>query len=1137
MQRVRFLAVSTAAVVFVCAPSAFGQGDRGTITGLVTDPAGAAVSGTEITVVHTATNVETRTVSSETGTYRILNLPVGTYVLTATAPGFQTHVRRNILVQVNQTTVVDVGLQVGAVSETVTVEASAVPLIQTESSDVGMVIESQRFLDLPLALAGGIRNPSSFIKLAPGVDPRSTWNKSISGGGSFQDMVYYDGIALSRGDLSNDAEVNPSVDAIQEFKLITNNYSAEYSKAMGGITSFTMKSGTNQFHGTAFHFVRNEKLDARGFFAPVRAPSKQNEWGFTMGGPVLLPGYNGRDRTFWFFSIDQFYQRGGPPPGLNTLPTARMQEGDFGELPRTIYDPATSRVGPDGRIVRSPFPNQIIPRNRWSSVSSAMLPFHPKPELPGVFNNSVAPLASPFTDQRTSGVKGDHIFSESHRISGMFNYTDRPSRKSPAPSRLVPVGFPETTALANWNDQVVTTRVARINLNSTLSPTTLNHLGLGFSRFRNPNFSIAFNKGWTQPDGGKLGLRGLQFDLFPTVLFDSEGYTRYGDDIASDNYFNTFTVLDTVSLIRGKHTLKFGGEIEHHQDNYRNFGNGGGTFRFRRDTTGQPGIANSGDAWAAFLLGEVREASAFFRDSIPGGRYTNYALFIDDQWRATRRLTLNLGFRWEAIVPHSDPLGRISYMDMSVPNPGAGNLPGAMVYGGPQGFGNRYLNILWWNPAPRFGFAYQLAGNTVVRGGIGIFNSNYINQGLGLPAFGFSTTALFTSGDGGITPAFNWDSGFPQDFKRPPITEIDAANGQNVTTVLPSDYRLPRKLHWNLTIERQFGDDVSVSVAYVANKGTHLYEQQQLNQIPESASRLPLGVLQASINSDLARANGIVEPFAGFSRLWGGRATVAQALRPFPQFNNVAIYGSTYGNSHYHSFQHRLDKRYRGGLSGTLAYTWSKFLTDARQFDGISGVQNQYLREKSYHPTDLTHILTFSLLYKVPFGQGKRWLSNLRGAAGKLVSGWEIATVNSYSSGTRLPVITNNTLPFFNLELRPNLVSSDVRTDVSLKEFDPARHAFLRREAFAQPAPGQYGTAPRYLEQRGPGRLDESFAVFKNTPIREGLTHQFRMEIVNPLNRVVFGNPVTNFAAGNFGLISSTQVGPRNIQLGMKLIW
>ena len=441
-------------------------------------------------------------------------------------------------------------------------------------------------------------------------------------------------------------------------------------------------------------------------------------------------------------------------------------------------------------------------------------------------------------------------------------------------------------------------------------------------------------------------------------------------------------------------------------------------------------------------------------------------------------------------------------------------------------------------PRPRFGIAYRITDATVIRGGVGIFNSDYINQGLGLPAFGFATNASFTTGNSGITPAFNWDNGFPQNFQRPPVSGPTVANGQSVTTVQPSEFNLPYKMQWNLTLEHQFREDFSISGSYLANAGRHLYENQQFNQIPDGATKLPENVLRAQINSPLALENGIVEPFSGFADLWGGGATVARAVRPFPQFNNVSNYGSSYGNSSYHSFQMKMDKRFRGGLSGTFAYTFSKFLTDAAQFDSFAGRQNAYLREKSYHTNDYPHILTFSYLYELPFGRNHRFASGVGGGVDKLISGWQIAGVHSYTSGQRLGVTTNNTLPYFNRGLRPDLISSNIRSNISMSDFDPgAGHQYLNKEAFATPAPGSYGSAPRYLEVRGPMYMSESFAVLKNTLITERVSHQFRMEINNPLNRVVFGNPNQNFASGNFGRITGTQVGPRNIQFGMKLIF
>lgn len=359
---------------------------------------------------------------------------------------------------------------------------------------------------------------------------------------------------------------------------------------MGGITSFTMKSGTNDFHGTALYFLRNEKLDARNFFAPSRAPAKQNEWGLTGGAPIVIPKvYNGKNRSFWFFSFDQFYRRGGQLNTLNTIPTALMQQGNFSELPRIIYDPRTTQINSSGQAVRTPFPGNLIPQDRWSKVTGVMLPYHPKPERPGLQNNAIARLDSPWADNRTMGFKLDHILTDKHRISGTYNVTDRPRViTSFGNTGLLPVG--DTTALSSYNDQRVGTRVVHVNFDSTLTPRTLNHIGLGYSRFRNPLFAQSVGKGWTQPNGGALGLRGLQTDMFPVVRFETDSYVRYGQESNSDNRFHTFTALDTLTLIRGNHTLKMGFEVQHHRDNFRNANSGGGIYRFRRDSTGCPGL-------------------------------------------------------------------------------------------------------------------------------------------------------------------------------------------------------------------------------------------------------------------------------------------------------------------------------------------------------------------------------------------------------------------------------------------------------------------------------------------------------------------------------------------------------------------
>src|ERR1051326_5956173 len=341
MTSLRFL------LAFSICISLFAQADRGSITGNITDASGAVVPSVTLTLKNQATSLTYSTVANAEGVYSFLNLPIGMYTLTASAAGFQRAEAKNIQVQVNQQSRLDLSLQLGEVNQTVEVQGTA-GLIQTQSTDVGTVIDSKSFVDLPLTLGGGIRDPSAFIFLTPGVSG-NTWEKHVGGGGSFTDQIYFDGIALVRGDLSNDAEVNPSVDAIDEYKLITNNYSAEYAHALGGVTSFTMKSGTNQLHGTAFEFADNNHFDARGFFAPTKAFRNQNEFGFTVGGPIWIPKlYNGHNKTFFFAYFDQFYLRGGQLTGLNTVPTASMLQGNFSQWPGPIYDPHSTQIAANG---------------------------------------------------------------------------------------------------------------------------------------------------------------------------------------------------------------------------------------------------------------------------------------------------------------------------------------------------------------------------------------------------------------------------------------------------------------------------------------------------------------------------------------------------------------------------------------------------------------------------------------------------------------------------------------------------------------------------------------------------------------------------------------------------------------------
>jgi hypothetical protein len=582
--------------------------------------------------------------------------------------------------------------------------------------------------------------------------------------------------------------------------------------------------------------------------------------------------------------------------------------------------------------------------------------------------------------------------------------------------------------------------------------------------------------------------------------------------------------------------MKFGAEIQAHRDNYRNYGNGGGTFNYSQLETALPGVTNSGNAFASFLLGAVDSGSAYFRSSLPGGRYKYYGLYFDDTYKLTPKLSIDLGLRYEIQVPASDPLGRISYMDPSVPNPGAANRLGAEVFGNNGTGRNQFTETQYKNFGPRAGFAWSITPKTVIRGGYGIFYSAYISEGIGLPQNGFSTTPSFSSPDTGLTPAFYWDAGFPQNFSHPPNLTPTVQNGQNAQLVYPASGGLiPYSQQYNVTVERQVTNSLMVSAAFVGNKGTHIYDgSMQVNQLNPAYFSLGSALLQSNINSPLAQAAGIQAPFPGFSDLFGARATVAQALRPFPQYQNVSIVGAPYDSSTYSSFQLKADQRLTAGLSATFAYTRSKFLSDGVEFTTGSPLrQNYYQREKFLYPTDQPNIISLSFNYALPYGRGSQ-----TGVMRKLLGGWSVSGFGTYGSGYPIQVTSVNVNSFaFTGGLRPNLTGQPLRATTGGGGFDPNRDYYLNPAAFSQPAALTFGNAPVYLPVRAPMMINESFGVFKNTRIGERVTNQFRVEMSNPFNRVVFGSPVGDMSSAAFGKITSQGNSPRLIQFGMKMIW
>ncbi len=1097
----------------------FAQGDRGTITGIVTDPTGQIVPGVQVAITNEATGIKSATVSSDSGSYTMPLLMVGNYRVEARAAGFKTSEHPAVPVQVGQVTRIDIQLEVGQVQEQVTVAAAA-PLLNTDASDVGIVMNENAFLNLPLTLGGDFRHASSFIFLSPGVSG-STWEKHVGGGQSFTDAVYLDGAAMNDSP-NNDGQYSPDVDAIVEFKLISNAYSAEYGHALNGVTSFTLRSGTNELHGGLFEFFENDKLNARGFFPLVKPPTRQNEFGGTIGGPIR------KNRTFIFGSVESFRRRQGATPSLETIPTPAFLSGNFAQWPTAIYDPSSTTPDGNGGFTRTAFAGNQIPASRISPISAKIAALYPAPLSNATSSNYIGPLTSPQQDDHNWSLKMDHLFSSNHRAFGTFVFTDRPAIKGVAAGITGPA--------QDHNRQDLNSRFLRLGEDWTVSPTVINHFVASYDRVVDTNRTLSLGQNWPQ----QLGLQGVQDNQFPTVTFN-QGYAQLGDSTHYRNTETTFGVLDSLNVVRGRHSLKFGLEYQRHRDNGLTLSNGAGSFGFSSLETGLPGAGSTGNAIASFLLGEVDSATALFYSTELGVRWNYLGAYLQDDFKLSQKLTLNLGVRWDVQTPYVDAQNRLSYMDPSLANPGAGNRLGAYVFAGPgQGqFGSSIGNTDWKNLGPRVGFAYNLAKNWVVRSGYGIFYYGIMDRtSLGIPASGFNTSASFSSANAGVNPAFNWTNGFPQNFPHPPVTSPTVQNGQGAQLNQRSwDGVWPYSQQWNFTVERQFGSSFAIRTSYVGTKGTHLDagDATSLNQV--NPQYLSLGtLLQANITSPQAQAAGFTEPFPGFSALWGSQATVAQALRPYPQYGTVSQFNPTYGSSMYHSLQVFAQRRLQHGILFTAAYTFSKAIDDTRGYGSGVGQQNYDNRaaERSLSAIDQPQLLTFSYLYELPAGPGKRYFT--RGAASKIFGGWTISGIHTYGSGLPLSLSVVNTLPIFNGLLRPNVVSGvPQRGAVGSGGFQPGRDLWINPAAFVAPPPFTFGNTSRYINLRAPAGLSESLALLKDTQFRERFKLQFRAEFANPFNRVVFSAPDSNLSDTAFGQIQSQSNSPRNIQLGLKL--
>jgi hypothetical protein len=1208
------LAAAVAALSF--SSIALAQANQGSIAGTVTDQTGAVVVNAKLKAREKSTGSTYETASSSAGLYRFPNINIGTYDVTVSATGFKTYTLSGVVVQVATTAALDVKLNAGEVTETVMVSADA-PTVQSESADIGSVVNPKQALELPLVLGSSVqamRSPEAFVFLIPGTvgygtasGNGGTFESKISGGQNYATEVLLDGASMYRSENgSSFDETAPSVEAISEFKVLTSTLPAEFGRTTGGIESFSTKGGTNAYHGVAYDIFRNDDLDANTWGndnrialnptpevrSQFRTPAdKQNDYGLTMGGPARIPHfYNGKDKTFFFFSWEQYKQSSGGV-ATNSYPTAAEHIGDFSAVLNTsnvlgtnpcdgtpiyqgeIFDPSTTKtVG--GVQCRTAFMNEagstgnVIPTADLSQFGQNIMSYYPTAQSNALFNNYSFPFSFPIEDTTTTFRIDQNVSSKS---KAYFTYSSRDnSRISTTPAFAGPAGFGRT--------QVFTTHYLRFGYDYTINDTMLNHFNAAYNRTNSKNIGAGVTEGSGTDWDAKLGFTGLSGVMFPAIQV-SQGYSNIGDNVDGDTIDNGYRLNDTLSWIRGRHALKFGVDYRFQIFNPLNFQNTSGTFNFAPGQTGAtPGLALSGDSFASILLGQLQNANAAVYASQPKWIRSYYGVFAQDSYKVTPTFTLDYGLRWDLDQPNREASGNSSNISLTEPNPGAGNLPGVLVFAGKGTGRNGNVNERWANTwtkdfGPRLGFAWApafLKSKTVFRGGYGILYGamTYADFG-GFNRAGFQASPSFSSLDG-FNPAFNVSSGFPA-FAAPPNLDPTQLNFTGPQYIDPSYGRPAMIQNWSVEIQHQLATDLILDVAYVGGHSTHLRSNfDAVNSLNTSEFSKPASLLTSTISSPAAIAAGITPPYAGFP----SGALVAQALVPFPQYFGFNTDGAleNLGQSTYNALEASLQRRFHNGLNLMASYTWSKTLTDADSalpffatLAGSAGPQNVFNKQgdKAISNQDVPQNFVLSYVYELPVGKGKKWL-NSGGPLNQVVGGWSVSGVQRYLSGQPLTFCCAPGIPAFAGAIRYDQVPgvplfSSAYTGSSFKPStdssqnpsifnayctptNPAANcAFVNPNAGPDSSPptGFYalGTMPRVTGAvRMPVFASEDFNVLKRFRFAESKDLLFQASFINAFNRHVFNRPDLNPTDGSFGQINPDNVllGPRKIQLMLK---
>jgi len=1169
-------------VLGLAAVSALAQSNRGTITGSVTDSSGAAVPSGQVAVRNTATNAVYKTETTGVGQYTVPNLPVGAYEVVVEASGFKKFVLSNLDLRATDVLRVDATLEVGTLAETVEVSA-AVARIQTDSPQVGTSLTAASIVDLPLSFSGA-RSPEGFAyRLTPGVVGDS-WTSHINGSTTASKDVLLDGASVSTYRAGHFGESSVSLEAVQEFKVQTSGMSAEFGRVQAGVFNFVMKSGSNQIHGSAYGALRNEAFNANSFtnkFRGVkRSQDRKQNAALSAGGPVYLPKiYDGRDKTFFYFTYERYRDRtGGVGAPNRTLPLPDFYEGNFSRLlgaaiaqtdalgrpvlKGAIYDPNTFRKLDSGRWIGEMFPGNIVPKSRFSQISQRVNDIAKKSYLPTVrdatgqialVNNGVFPITNtPEFDQHQLSIKGDQVIRASQKLSGSYSYVARPRLLLDAGGMWDP-GDPEGGPLSKARRQRIKSQLARMAYDWTVTPRLLLNVNGSWNWMANPNRSAH-----VALDGAKeLGIKNLTTYGYPTMNWGGGPFVTLDTPGDPQNDLSVYAgsgLQATLSWTKGRHFVRAG--FDHRRNQLNTRPSQGGSLNFNARATAIPNETFSGSqigyAFASYLLGVVDSAGLSTPVGL-GGRRRYYSLFVQDDFKVSRTLTLNLGLRWEFQPPYFEVADRMAAWNLQKTDPQVG-LPGAYDFAGScslctkqRYFGQRdYKDV-----GPRIGLAWQPFQKWTVRAAYGLFFEGdlFNNYGAIPGASAFPFQGSYNLSADPVDPwrgIFNWDAGFPTDRFIAPAFDVSYAYRSGSASMIDPTYgKAAYTQQWNLNIQRQLGRTIVLDVGYVGNKSTGIKNNSlaRLNQLPASVlTQYGRNLPNAVRTAEEAAAGGVRYPFAGY------RGTVAGALRQYPQLtglNTIGPYAAPLGMASYHSLQFTLDKQFSKGLSVYGNYVYSKVMSNTESsFMGDNSGPLDYYNlklEKAPASFDRPHMFKAYMQWDVPFGKGRAYSSSNVLVNGVL-GGWAVSGIFNYFSGGPLGFGgASSPMPNgWNGGQRPNIAAGQMKAAGYDKgQFNFANTAasadtYLNKSLFSDPAPLTLGdSAVRYGSIRGFGTISEDFGLLKNFRFAERYRFQIRSEFLNLFNRHQLGGINTTITSPLFGQVTSVS-GNRSIQLGMR---